>query len=172
MAGTNMSIIMRCRSSRSCYPVAWCPDKLSANSSTALDHGFLTSQSPQKYRTGQHFWPNLFPGRWLKRGLFWKLPTAVVCSAILERTSRHESAGGGQEHERSGIGLTRLGSAMRIVAARRSGIGEWLFPNNCGHSRINPSGVQNASRRGCSELALSARCGRSNSLRDGQSKDY
>ena len=41
--------------------------KLSAKSSTALISTAVTPRNPQKNYSGQHFWPNLFLGRWLKQ---------------------------------------------------------------------------------------------------------
>jgi hypothetical protein len=38
--------------------------------STARYPTSLTPFNPQKNQSGQHFWPNLFLGRWLK-GLSW-----------------------------------------------------------------------------------------------------
>ena len=45
---------------------------LSSNSSTAAIAASLAPHNPQKNQTGQHFWLNLFLGRWLKV-LFWCL---------------------------------------------------------------------------------------------------
>ena len=44
--------------------------RLSTKSSTVYFLAPLTPQIPQKNHSGQHFWPNLFLGRWLK-GLSW-----------------------------------------------------------------------------------------------------
>ena len=38
----------------------------------ALVHTALTPQNPEKNHAGQHFWPNLFLGRWLKGLAFQK----------------------------------------------------------------------------------------------------
>jgi hypothetical protein len=44
--------------------------RLAAESSTPFNPTPLTPRNPQENHTGQHFWPNLFLGRWLK-GLSW-----------------------------------------------------------------------------------------------------
>ena len=50
-------------------PVQPTPDEgLSAKSLAAPVHTFLTPRNPQENHAGQHFWPNLFLGRWLKGG--------------------------------------------------------------------------------------------------------
>jgi hypothetical protein len=45
---------------------------ISSNSSMVLIETFLTPQKTQKNHSGQHFWPNLFLGRWLKGLAFQK----------------------------------------------------------------------------------------------------
>jgi len=46
--------------------------QLLAKMPAALFHAPLTSQNPEKNHSEQHFWPNLFLGRWFK-GLSWFL---------------------------------------------------------------------------------------------------
>ena len=47
--------------------------------STALMIAFLTPQYTQKNHCGQHFWPNLFLGRWLKGESFFREAYDCVC---------------------------------------------------------------------------------------------
>jgi hypothetical protein len=56
-------LTLDCLWGESVVRVVW----LSAKSSIAFNPTFLTPQNPQKNPSGQHFWPNLFLGRWLKR---------------------------------------------------------------------------------------------------------
>ena len=54
-----------------------CIDWMSAKSSTAHIATSLTPQNPQENHTGQHFWPNLFLGRWLKGLAFQKFKKSM-----------------------------------------------------------------------------------------------
>jgi hypothetical protein len=49
-----------------------CNGVVSTKMRAVLVHTSLTLQNPQTNHAGQHFWPNLFLGRWLKGLAFQK----------------------------------------------------------------------------------------------------